>query len=1108
MIKKGFLYQKYLLPYILCFFWQTTIPQENGNIPIRNYTPKEYKAHVQNWSIVQDKRGIMYFGNGDGILEYDGTSWRLIELPNKTNVYALSIDSTGRIYVGGSTEEFGFLTAEANGKMKYVSLTHLLDKEYLRNLKVMQILCVNNDIYFRSNQVIFRLRNGAIKILYDGPVRWMFTKGNQVYSWTYSKGLALVGEDSLQRIYSGDFFRDKIFNAEVPISEQKVLIGTFNKGLYTYDFSKSDSKHPAAFVSKFESCVDSFLIKNTLYDGILLDDGNIALGTINAGSVIMDKNGNVIQKFSKEVGLQNDMILNMLQDKEGNLWFALNQGISMVNFGSPIQYWNKQSGLEHLVKDIIRFNGTIYIADFGGLHYIKNNTIYRINDVFREVYCFCDFRIPNDTSKHILLAGTNNNMIVRIDGFKTSVVINASSVWCITQSFSNPSRVFIGTDTRLLSAIYLNESWKIEGIVQGIDDDIRAIVEDTQGDIWAGTYRNGVIRITPGSNILKPEEIIRYGNESGLPSLKNVLVYKYANKPLFATENGLYQFDSSINTFKPYTMLGKYVGNRDVFCFAADKQGRVYVSGLMNNKGSIEAIIPEGRTGFRSYNKPFKTIPEMMVLAMYAESDGTFWLGGTEGLFRFKGDLNPKYPDYPVLIRRVVAGKDSIIYWGNDSLHIFTGEQKPLQLTYNLDYNYNSLIFYYSAVTFNQEEATLFQSYLEGFDDDWSDWSNETKRIYTNLSEGSYTFHVKAKNIFMNESKEATYQFVILPPWYKTKWAILLYLVLFIAIVYGAIFLNSRRLKAKNLLLERIIRQRTAEIQEQKEEITSQRDDILEKNEILQQQNEEIMAQSEEIMSQRDMLSQQKTEIISSIEYALKIQKAVLPSNEILRANFSDFFVLYIPKDIVSGDFYWLKRIKNFVIFATADCTGHGVPGAFMSMLSISLLNEIVSKSRMDTSGEILNSLRKRIKVVLHQEGKEGEQKDGLDIALCVFDLENYTLQYSGAYNSLYLVRGNNLTVYKADRQPCAIYLSEKDFTTHEIPIRKDDIFYTFSDGFSDQIGGQEKSKFMSRNFREYLLQISKYSLNEQKEMLLDKLESWKGNEPQIDDITVIGIKI
>lgn len=247
--------------------------------------------------------------------------------------------------------------------------------------------------------------------------------------------------------------------------------------------------------------------------------------------------------------------------------------------------------------------------------------------------------------------------------------------------------------------------------------------------------------------------------------------------------------------------------------------------------------------------------------------------------------------------------------------------------------------------------------------------------------------------------------------------------------------------------------------------------------------------------------------LTDSLTYAERIQQAMLPSGEDLSCSFTDHFVFFKPRDIVSGDFYWFKRIKNILFIAAADCTGHGVPGAFMSMLGMSILNEIVSKSKMDPPGEILNTLRKRIKTLLRQTGKEQEQKDGMDIAFCMIDTEYLIVQYSGAFNPLYLIRNNEFIEYKADRQPISVYEFEKDFTTHEIQLEKGDVIYIFSDGFPDQTGGADNKKFKTKYFKEFLLEIHSEPLSKQKEKLDKRFYEWKGEHEQIDDILIIGLK-
>lgn len=266
--------------------------------------------------------------------------------------------------------------------------------------------------------------------------------------------------------------------------------------------------------------------------------------------------------------------------------------------------------------------------------------------------------------------------------------------------------------------------------------------------------------------------------------------------------------------------------------------------------------------------------------------------------------------------------------------------------------------------------------------------------------------------------------------------------------------------------------------------------------------------QNVEIKNQRDQIFQQKQEITDSIQYASRIQNAILPPENLLD-RLTDHFILYKPRDIVSGDYYWMTQKNGNTVVVAADCTGHGVPGAFMSMLGISFMNEIVNKSEMIQPNEILNKLRENVVNSLHQKGVEGEAQDGMDLSLCLINHEKTKLQYAGAYNPLYLVRDGELTEYKPDKMPIGIYKDKLDsFTNHEIDIQSGDAFYMLTDGFVDQFGGPNSKKFMSKRFKDLLIEIYKKSMKEQKEILSNLLDEWKGNINQIDDILVMGIRI
>jgi serine phosphatase RsbU (regulator of sigma subunit)/Tfp pilus assembly protein PilF len=282
--------------------------------------------------------------------------------------------------------------------------------------------------------------------------------------------------------------------------------------------------------------------------------------------------------------------------------------------------------------------------------------------------------------------------------------------------------------------------------------------------------------------------------------------------------------------------------------------------------------------------------------------------------------------------------------------------------------------------------------------------------------------------------------------------------------------------------------------------------------------------QSRELKDQREELRQQKEEIISSINYAKYIQSSLLPDEETLKSLLGEHFVLYKPKDIVSGDFYWISNIENKTVIVAADCTGHGVPGAFMSMLGTALLNEIVNKEYITHPGVILRHLRKEVIHSLQQKGERGEQKDGMDIALCTIDLENMKLQFAGANNPLFIIRksgleepgklrcdlGSDDLLYeiKGDLMPIGISDKMDNYTFHEIDIFKGDTFYLFSDGFPDQFGGPDNRKFGYRRFREQLLKNNSKTLAENRILLEKYLIEWMGANSQIDDILVIGFRI
>lgn len=269
-----------------------------------------------------------------------------------------------------------------------------------------------------------------------------------------------------------------------------------------------------------------------------------------------------------------------------------------------------------------------------------------------------------------------------------------------------------------------------------------------------------------------------------------------------------------------------------------------------------------------------------------------------------------------------------------------------------------------------------------------------------------------------------------------------------------------------------------------------------------------VLKKEKRLTPQEEEIQRQRKEIAESLRYARVIQKAVFPMRKLIETSFHDNFILLMPKDILSGDFYWIYRKEREIYFAVADCTGHGVPGSLMSVLGISFLNELLARPCNYSANRLLNQLREKVMKALGQTGADDISKDGMDIALCVLDEETGRLQYSGANNALYIIRNEEILIIKPDQMPVGIHaIEERSFTNHEIFLRNGDLLYLFSDGYPDQFGGPKNKKFMYNNFRSLLLSISNLPMNEQKEMLRSTIIEWMGNQEQIDDILVMGVR-
>ena len=471
---------------------------------------------------------------------------------------------------------------------------------------------------------------------------------------------------------------------------------------------------------------------------------------------------------------------------------------------------------------------------------------------------------------------------------------------------------------------------------------------------------------------------------------------------------------------------------------------------------------------------------ETNVDAVLKDNAGNLWFGTIKGVSKYNSSadqFNAK-PPHAQLISLKLANQET--NWAEYADSVLSWSNLPLNLV--LKSNQNHLTFEFVGINLNVPHGVKYKFILEGLSSDWEETTRDFV-TYSNIPPGDYIFKIIAQNedgVWQQEP--TTFSFSIDQPFWKKWWFILLSLGLIMVSVYVYIKRREKEIRIRNLMLEKTVNDRTFELKKQKEHVEQINKDVEKKNE----------------------------QILDSIQYAKKIQMAILPPNELVREKLPNFSIFYEAKDIVSGDFYWLTEEDDSVYFAAVDCTGHGVPGAFMSIVGYRLLELIISGYKIFEPAKVLDELHMQVLETLHkQKGSAKDISDGMDIALCAWDKKTRILKYSGAHNPLYLIRNGELIEYPSDSRPIGMSMMKefKNFSQHEIKIEEDDIVYIFTDGFADQFGGKTYRKYYYQTFQNFLISIANESMDKQQEMLKEEFYSWKGDYEQIDDVLVFGVK-
>jgi len=809
---------------------------------------------------------------------------------------------------------------------------------------------------------------------------------------------------------------------------------------------------------KYETLKDSFKIYD-IRDGLASNwissisedhNGNCWVGTWGSGITVISEKG--MKTFNSENGLNDLKIRKIIEDKEGNMLIGTHEhGLSIFK-GEQFVSFSPDDGL---------LNPQVWsvIQDHTGKYWFGTNEGISIYDeTMPEGKQFRDF---------YKLKGNRIRMIKEDIHQRVWISTDAEGIFTfnsITGAFTYEQKLNSYLPKLVVTALETDKNGKVwAGTLDGLvsyDYDNQSINYYTQSSGLAGNditalFSDSKNRLWIGSR--GAGLTLLTDTAFSIPSLGETftvtcMLEDQKGQLWVGTEaQGILVIDPQTNTIvKTYKESDGLLANL-INLLSSDKQNNIYIG---TNKGLNVYKVEKDKLLSYTEKNGFMGI-ETKANSSFMDSKGRMWFGTVAGVNRFDPNIPRKINESP--LTHIIGLKVNL-------------NSRDLKSGLKLNHTENDVVIDYISICLTNPDAVKYKIKLEGADNDWR-VTTQTSVTYPALSPKKYAFYLMAQNSEgIWNTEPIVFNFQINPPFYKTWWFILLCVFAGATVIVAYIKVRESNLVREKQILEEKVIERTAEVVAQKEE-----------------------------------LAQKNKDITDSIRYAKRIQFAILPPV----LPFADTFILFKPKDIVSGDFYWLDVIGDLEFLAAVDCTGHGVPGAFMSIIGYNSLNKIVKEQQIYKPSDILDRLNYEVTTSLQkQDAHGGAIQDGMDLSLTCYNKKTGILQFAGAYNPLWLVRNGDLQEIKADRFPIGRSKDvDKKFTTVDIQVQKGDVFYFFSDGYADQFGGDSGKKFKSKPMKELVLALQDLPMERQKEVLEGTLDAWRGDIEQVDDILVIGRK-
>ena len=816
MRKLLLLFTCFALTSVYCF----AVDIKSIGVPyVQNYTKAQYQSGNQNWAVTRDEHGVMYFGNDEGLLSFDGKYWQLNRMPNGLIVRSVASDGHGKIYSGGFGD-FGYWENE-NGFLKYHSLSSLVPKKYQPIKEETWKIYIEKDrVIFQSFGAIYIYANGHVDVVRaPKPFLFLFKTGNRYFVEQVDAGLFELKGNKLIYVPGSNILAGRVLSV-LPFQNGKYLIGTAKNGLFVYD---------GVQIKPWANQANDFLKTYQINNGALIGRKYIAYGTILNGIIIIDTAGNVIQQVNKSSGLQNNTVLSLYVDNEQNLWAGLDNGIDRIEMNSPLYFYFDKTGRFGTVYSSIIFNKKIYLGTNQGLFY--SDWIIKNGPGLSQSF---DFKLIPGSQGQVWelslqdgrLLCSHNDGTFQVNGSTITKITSLSGGWTIKKF--NGNQLIQGSYTGLL--IYRKDAggnWVFSHRIEGFGEPSRYVEQDSKGQIWVSHAYRGIYRVTLSADSKKVISQKYYDQNSGLPDSYNVGVFNLNNRIVFSSDSGFYIYDDITDRFYKYSQLNNrlhtFASSNKVIAAIGKKywfinHGRVALADL-----SVPGSLSIDSNRFSMLNgqmvQNYENINLINNLIYLISVDDGFAILNEADAQRQTGFNLPL-----VLIRKV----ENI----TDKVRVIS-ETGTSDNDLEIPFNQNNIRIAYTLPYYRQAKIR-FQYYLEGYSRQWSDWSTQSQREFTNLNQGTYRFKVRAKINDENISALTTLTFKVLPPWYFNNLAIISYILLLIFGYY--IVRHYYRLK-----LQRHQAELREKLQREKEEFLRQ-EAIASEQQIVTIKNEQLQA--------------------------------------------------------------------------------------------------------------------------------------------------------------------------------------------------------------------------------------------------------------------------